>query len=116
MQRIFGREYGIAHHKYIYASFDQVNNVFFGKWIGERGRFQGFIVGRWDQHPNEHANPNAVRHAGGRFEGDILDGNRQKIGVLGGKYKSHPHFKKGFIQGRWKLDCNEVEDDRDDGL
>jgi hypothetical protein len=95
---------------------DDDNNVFFGKWIGERGRFQGFIVGRWDHHPNEHANLNAVRHAGGRFEGDILDGNRQKIGVMGGKYKSHPQFKKGFFQGRWKLDCNEVEAARDDGL
>lgn len=95
---------------------DNGDNVFFGKWIGEGGRFRGFIRGRWEQHPNQHANPNAVRHAGGRFEGEILDANRQRIGVLSGKYKSHPQFKRGFLQGRWKLDCDQLEDDRDEGF
>ncbi|MDH3891093.1 MAG: hypothetical protein OEV49_08400 [candidate division Zixibacteria bacterium] len=95
---------------------DEGKNVFFGKWIGERGRFRGFIRGHWKQHPNHHANPNAVRHAGGRFEGEIIDANRRKIGVMGGKYKSHPQFKRGFFQGRWKLDCDEEEESRDEGL
>lgn len=99
---------------------DEGDNVFFGKWIGEGGRFNGFIRGRWEQHPNQHANPNAVRHAGGRFEGVILDANRQEIGSLKGKYKSHPEFKRGFLQGRWELDCDEERendgvDDDDDG-
>ena len=95
---------------------DDGDNVFFGKWIGEGGRFHGFIRGYWEQHPSPHANPNAVRHAGGRFEGEILDAGEQVIGSLKGKYKSHPQFKNGFFQGRWKLDCNEIEADRDEGL
>lgn len=90
---------------------DEGRNVFFGKWIGEGGRFNGFIRGLWEQHPNSHANPNAVRHAGGRFEGEIIDANRQVIGSLKGKYKSHPEFKRGFLQGRWELDCDEDGDD-----
>jgi hypothetical protein len=95
---------------------DAGERVFFGKWIGEGGRFNAFIRGRWEQHPNYHANPNAIRHAGGRFEGEILDANRQEIGSLKGKYKSHPKFKKGFLQGRWELDCDEVAvSDDDDG-
>jgi hypothetical protein len=38
------------------------------------------------------------------------------IGTLKGKYKSHPQFKRGFFQARWKLHCDEVEPDIDDGL
>ena len=95
---------------------DDDNNVFFGKWIDESGRFSGFIRGVWSQHPNHNANINAVRHAGGRFDGEILDASEQPIGTLKGKYKSHPEFKKGFLQGRWKLDCDETEEYRDEGL
>jgi len=95
---------------------DDGDNVFFGKWVSRSGRFEGFLRGRWDHQPNMHANPNAMRHAGGWFAGELLDANRQVIGTLAGKYKSHPSFKKGFLQGRWKLQCNEPERDVDDGL
>jgi len=94
---------------------DDGDRVFFGKWISRDGRFQGFLRGRWDQHPSHNANPNAVKHAGGWFKGDVLDANRQVIGALKGKYKSHPQFKKGFFQGRWKLGCDEYEPDREEG-
>lgn len=95
---------------------DDGQRVFFGKWISANGRFEGFLRGRWDQHPSHNANPNAVKHAGGWFAGEILNADELVIGTLKGKYKSHPAFKKGFFQGRWKLACNDIEPARDEGL
>lgn len=95
---------------------DNGQRVFFGKWISANGRFEGFLRGRWDRHPSHNASPNAVKHAGGWFAGEILNADELVIGTLKGKYKSHPAFKKGFFQGRWKLACNDVEPARDDGL
>ncbi len=99
---------------------DEGRNVFFGKWISRNGRFSGFLRGRWEPLPGPHANQNAVMHAGGRFEGEILDESEMVIGKLRGKYKSHPRFNYGYLQGRWKLYCDEEDgsnpDFQDDGM
>ncbi len=56
----------------------------------------------------------ARRRGGGRFKGGIYDAHCDEIGVLRGKYRSHPSFKKGFLQGRWKLRCNSSDPEPDD--
>ncbi|HOP07707.1 MAG TPA: hypothetical protein PLF13_10500 [candidate division Zixibacteria bacterium] len=97
------------------------DKVFFGKWIANDGSFAGLIRGRWDYHPNPHANIHALQRAGGWFAGDIYDADGNEVGMLRGKYKSHPEFKKGFFSARWKMDCitttDEPEvDDSEDGF
>ncbi len=89
-------------------------NVFFGKWISSNGEFEGFLKGIYGQRPSPHANPEAVRHAGGWFAGKIYNAGREEIGVLKGRYRSAPNYQGGFFQGRWKLRCNDFSTDRSD--
>ena len=89
---------------------EEGDNVFFGKWITLDGQFEGFMRGTYGFRPN--ANNNGLTHrqnAIGWFAGGIFNADEVKIGVLKGKYRSHPRFKNGFLQGRWRLDCNSIE-------
>lgn len=95
---------------------EEGRKLFFGKWVSRNGRFEGFIRGRYDQQPDRHANDSGVEHAGGWFRGEIFSAERAKIGILAGRYRSHPEQKRGFLQGRWKIKCPEDRnrgDDRD---
>jgi len=78
---------------------------FVGKWIHADGSFGGFLRGQWDYHPGYHANQNALRRAGGWYWGEIYDANGDPIGLMKGNYRSHPQFRNGSMNGRWKLRC-----------
>jgi hypothetical protein len=93
---------------------DQGQKVFFGKWVSLDGRFEGFLRGKWDYQPSPYANPNARRHAGGWFAGEVLNADGTPIGVVRGKYRSHPQFKNGFLGGRWKVHCDVNDPELDD--
>ncbi|MCK4606842.1 MAG: hypothetical protein KAU35_06055 [candidate division Zixibacteria bacterium] len=98
---------------------DDGQKVIFGKLVSRDGQFEGFIRGTYDHHASRNANRHALRRAGGWFQGGIYDADGVEIGVLRGKYRSHPSFKNGFLQGRWKLRCNSIEvepDDIDEGF
>lgn len=98
---------------------DNGRKVFFGKWISANGAFEGLIRGVWGNRPTTNANDLANRRAGGYFAGRIYNGEGTEIGALGGRYVSHPQHRHGFLQGRWKLYCNELQGFRnrfDDGL
>ncbi len=86
------------------------DRVFFGKWISVDGEFEGLLRGAYDHHPSTHANPNALRRAGGWFYGHVFNGDSEEIGVLKGKFRSHPAFRNGFFSGRWKLYCDSNTD------
>jgi hypothetical protein len=59
-----------------------------------------------------HANPNALRHAPGKYVGGIFTEDGARVGVIQGKYRNHPYDKSGFMQGRWKVLCNvDIDDD-----
>jgi len=90
---------------------DNGRNVFFGKWISHSGRFEGFLRGSWRPAPNVGADPNAMHHAGGLFWGEIFSADRVRIGHLRGRYRNSDHFRGGFFQARWKLDCNDLRPD-----
>ncbi len=102
-----------GHLRGHFGTKDNGDRVFHGKWINRSGEFEGLLRGTWAPHPNENANGNAFRHAGGWFKGRVYDANEVKIGVLKGKYKNAPHFRGGFFQGRWKLDCSPDSPDDD---
>ncbi len=89
--------------------------VFFGKWIAPDGRFEGFLRGTWEPHPNYHADQTAFEHAGGKFNGSIYTAERRKIGALKGIYRSADSDGRGFFQGRWKLLCSDDNDGDRDG-
>jgi len=93
---------------------DDGNQVFYGKWVSLNGRFEGFIKGYWGANPNDNASDTARRHATGWFSGAIFNADGAEIGVLEGKYKSHPKYQQGFFGARWKLRCSETEPDVDD--
>lgn len=90
--------------------------VFFGKWISASGEFEGFLKGTYGWHPNEHANGQAFRRGTGWFVGKIYNSHRDEIGVLKGRYGNSPEDSRGFLQGRWKLRCNDANTEAgDDG-
>ncbi|MFH1685963.1 MAG: hypothetical protein ABIE70_00395 [bacterium] len=88
-----------------YGLNDDGLRVFFGKWITQSGECQGLLRGTYGPRPDHHANGNAFRRAGGWFAGSIFDADEVEIGVLRGRYRSHPAFRRGFLDGRWKLTC-----------
>jgi hypothetical protein len=93
---------------------DEGRHVFFGKWIAHNGRFEGFIRGTYGHLSNDNASVTARRHAPGWFAGEIINANRQMVGVLGGHFRAAPNYRHGFFQGRWKMYCNERDAEPDD--
>ena len=97
-----------------YGINDDGDEVFFGKWISRNGKFEGFIKGTYQRHPNENANENAFRYAGGWLRGQIYSENGQAIGIIKGKYTHNQGIRGNFFQLRWKLYCGDVIDDSDE--
>ena len=99
----------VGYYKGHFGTDDSGQRLFYGKWISLNGEFEGFLKGTWDSHPHTNANDIAHRRAGGWYGGHIYSENGALLGSLKGKYKSHPHHKSGFMQGRWKIHCNEPD-------
>ena len=94
-----------------YGVNDDGVRVFFGKWITRNGECEGLLRGIYGPRPDQNTNTNALRRAGGWFTGNIVDAGGVEIGVLKGRYRSHPAFRRGFMAGRWKLYCDSVDPD-----
>jgi len=87
--------------------------LFFGKWIDSTGRFEGFLRGTWGfLPPHDVADTLVIR---GWFAGNILDAGRNRVGVLRGKFVRVADTPAGFMEGRWKLICNDEAADNDGG-
>ena len=81
--------------------------VFYGKWITRNGQFEGLLRGTYGLTPGQGNAWGVLRNGAGWFEGGIFDADGSEIGVMKGRYKSHPWWRHGFFEGRWKLYCSE---------
>ena len=88
-------------------------NVLFGKYINRNGRFQGFLKGTYENNPNDMSDSLKVS---GMFTAKIYNPQRIEIGALEGKYRSAEFWSGGFMEGRWKIRCQEMMDENDASL
>lgn len=72
--------------------------VFYGKYVGRDGRFQGLVEGVWTPGEDEGE---------GSFEGHWVGANELVEGVLDGRFLTEPGELRGFFQGRWATLCDE---------
>jgi len=82
--------------------------VLFGKWINRAGNFEGFLKGSWQPMFGMHTDVTDETRAMGGFFARIYNADRQVIGAMQGRYRSHPEEAGGFFQARWKLGCNRI--------
>lgn len=80
-----------------YGVNDAGEQVFFGKYIGNAGRFRGLISGNWES---------ADANGHGRFQGRWVDAAETVEGLLGGDYIHVPERPGGFFSGRWATLCD----------
>lgn len=100
----------IGHYQGHYEVNENGRNIFVGKWIDQSGRFEGFIRGTYDLMPDVNANGTAFDMAGGWFAGQIYNSERVSIGDLKGRYIPASDENRGFMMGRWKINCPEFND------
>lgn len=71
---------------------DEGDQVFFGKYIDDRGHFQGRLFGTY---------------ADGAFDGMWYDKSSLDVGTINGKYVVGDEVNSGFFQGLWSETCTE---------
>lgn len=112
----------VGHFSGTFGSDDAGQPRFYGKVIDRDGGFRAFIRGSYGPYPGRETDSTyARRFRYGWFGGEILNADRQIIGLLGGRFAAAENYQSGFIQGRWKMLCDRRPNafgdyDFDDGL